>query len=400
MSSKPSLLFLTTELPWPADSGGRIKSYRLIKFLSGLYDVQVLCAQGSDRPKDITLLREKSGASSVQAFDNNKSRTPFNFFMAVMRFPTFNTYRMYSKSIESMMKWGIESSDVVIVDHLEMMEMVPVKLVPKVIYHSHNAEFRLWKDYAQFELNPITKLGIQLEAGRVKAFERWVIRKSKFTFVAPNDADQLKSNMDIPVEKLKKTYHLGDEAMLDLPTVDISSNDPILFFGATLSWMPNRDGLVWFIRNCWKSVREAIPNAKLNVIGRGADGPLMSLMRQTEGINYLGFVDDLAQEMSKAKIAVIPLRFGSGMKVKTLEAMYRGLPIVSTPSGVDGLDVVHGNHARIAEEALDFAQEVVSLLNDSEAAQTLANNARNHVSKEYIYPIVFESMLADMKANN
>jgi len=399
VSTKKSLLFLTTELPWPADSGGKIKSFRLIKFLAEHYEVRVLCAYGEERPKDLAELRERSGVASVQAFNNHKPRTAFNFFMALISFPTFNAFRVYSKSIESMMKWGIESSDVVIIDHLEMMEMIPAKMVPKVIYHSHNAEFKLWEDFAQFELNPIKKLSIQLEANRVKAFERWVIRKSKFTFASPNDAVYLSDNMDVPREKLKNTLHLGDENLLKLGPVNIASNGPVLFFGATLSWMPNRDGLVWFIRNCWKYILMRVPNAELNVCGRGADGSLMSLMRQTDGIQYLGFVDDLAAEMGKAALAIVPLRFGSGMKIKTLDAMSRGLPIVSTTSGVEGLTVEHGNHVRIANNEIEFAEHIIYLLENRVEASNQALSARSLVSEYYTYPAIFKEMLDDLQAN-
>ena len=398
MSNKTTLLFITTELPWPADSGGKIKTFRFIQYLTAHFDVQLICAQGGEKVAEIQALRKAVPLKSVQAFQNYKKRSAWNWLTGLMSFPTFNAFRVFSKPLESMLRWGVEKTDVVIVDHLEMMEMIPENLVPKVIYHSHNAEFKLWKDFAKLEMNPIKKGALEWEADRVMVFERWAINKSKFTFAAPNDQKELEQTVKLVPDKFRLTFHLGNESLLEFPEIHFSANAHRIFYAGTLSWMPNRDGLVWFLRNCWSQIRSKVPDAELVVCGKGADSELSQLMRQTEGVDYKGFVDDINQEMEKCRMAIVPLRFGSGMKIKTFDALYRALPLVVTSIGAEGIELVAGKHAFISDAEIEFSDAVVSLLQDDALSKSMADAGRKFVAENYTYPKIFESMLADLLA--
>ena len=396
-TKKPSLYFLTTELPWPATSGGRIKTYRLLKFLSQHYDVRLACAHGANDRNTLTELREASGIASVQVFGELRSRNALNWFMAIAQFPTLNCYRVYSKKLESVMRWGIEQAEVTIVDHLEMMEMIPENLISKVIYHSHNAEFRLWADYAKIETNPIKKWVLDWEADRVKVFERWAIKRTAFTFAAPNDQASIMDANKLDANKFRLTYHLGDESLLEKPTIDLKGNKPRVLFMGTLSWMPNKDGINWYIDHVWPQVVSKMPSAELIICGKGADSNLVNKAANTKGVSYLGFVEDLNAVMETCKAAIIPLRFGSGMKIKTLDAMYRGLPVLSSNGGIGGLDVEHDNHALICQNDEEWVQQTISVLNEESKMQAMADRARALVRDKYVYPQIFRSMLGDMQ---
>ena len=400
MSKKKSLLFVTTELPWPSDSGGRIKTFRLVQFLSSHFDVNLVCAHGSEDGKTLGTLREKSGVKSVQVFGVFRKRSAFNWFMAVMQFPTFNSFRVYSKRLESMLKWGIQKSDIVIIDHLEMFEMIDVKMVPKVIYHSHNAEFKLWRDYAKLGRNPVVKWLLEWEAKRVKLFERWVIKTSQFTFMAPNDSELAKTELGIKEEKFNLTYHLGNDDLLQGETVNLKQSKKQIFYSGTLSWTPNADGIDWFIDNCWPKVIQSHPDAELVICGKGADQKLKNKLLNTSNVYFKGFVDDLEPLMSESRCAIVPLRFGSGMKIKTFDAMYKGLPIVSTSIGAEGIEVENGKHLLIANDPETFSIQVIQILEDDILATTLAENSRRLAQDKYTYTHIFSLMLAKLKPNN
>lgn len=399
MSKKKSLLFVTTELPWPADSGGRIKSFRLIQFLSTYYELNLVCAHGARDSKTLTSFREHSGAQSVQVFDSFRKRTAFNWFMALMQFPTFNSFRVYSKRLESMLKWGIERSDIVIIDHLEMFEMIDSKSVSKAIYHSHNAEFKLWGDYAKLEGNPLKKWLLEWESDRVKLFERWVIQRARMTFMAPNDSNLLMSELNLNKDKFKLTFHLGNDVILQTQLVDIANSKKQIFFAGTLSWMPNCDGIEWFVTECWPLILKSHQDANLVVCGKGANTKLEAKLKNTHGLSYLGYVDDLEPIMNSSRCAIVPLRFGSGMKIKTFDAMYRGLPVVTTRIGAEGIDVENEKHLLIANDSNLFAQQVVRLLSNDEESRTLASNARKLMNDRYTYDRIFGHMLNDIEAS-
>lgn len=396
--SKQKLLFVTTELPWPADSGGKIKTFRLLQFLALHYDVRLLCAQGQGMDEALKELPKHTAIKSVQAFNNHRPRNVINWLEALMRFPTFNAFRVYSKAFESMLKWGVDAADVVLVDHLEMLEMIDVKKLNKVAFHSHNAEFLLWKRYAEMNGNLISKAAALLESSRIFAFERWAIKATNITFAAPNDQQAWLEQMDLPAGKLKHTFHLGDESLLELTPPNVAQNYPTVIFAGTLSWMPNVDGVRWLLRSVWPSVVQQVPDAQLHICGKGAPQSLVSEIRQCKGVEFKGFVEDLGAAMNECSAAVVPLRIGSGMKIKTLDAMYRGLPLVTTPVGCEGLELVHDQHAVIAESPAAFADGIVGILKDRSKAQSMADQGRKLAAERYTYGAVFESMLRDLQA--
>lgn len=398
-SSKPTLLFVTTELPYPPDSGGRIKTFRLLQFLSLHFNVKLICAFGGKRKKAVQGLKEAiPRLSHMQAFDNHQPRTAINFFVALMTAPSFNAFRIYSKELENMVKWSASTSDVVMVDHAETIDVVPEEFKGKVIYHSHNAEYKLWSDFATMRGTFITKWMLDWEASRVKQLERYAIKRSTFTFAAPNDQESLMAELGIEASKFKTTYHLGNDALLDLAPIDLKSNKKEIFYAGTLSWEPNRDGIQWFIEQCWPAIIQQEPEAVLNVCGGGADEALVKLMNKTAGVNALGFVDDLDSIMQKSRCAIVPLRFGSGMKIKTFDALYRGLPLITTGIGAEGIALENKKHAYLVNESNAFAETVISVLNETENATTVRDQGRLLCREEYSYDSMLNRMLADIRS--
>lgn len=397
MEKSPArLLFLTTEVPFPADSGGKLKTFKLLERLAASYEVKVICAFGGHRAEAMKGLRAAIPIKGIQAFDNHKPRTVLQFINAFLTAPTFNAYRVYSKEMETMLQWSLDDCDVILVDHLEMMDMVPQKLKCKLIYHSHNAEFRLWNSLARVKGSFFTRWIFELEADRVRILERYAVNKSSITFAAPNDQELLAGIKGLDSSKFRLTYHLGNDQLLSLPEPDLGTNNHRIFYAGTLSWEPNRDGLQWFIQHCWKNVAAAVPSAELHICGRGADNNLLTLMRHHPGIQFHGFVDDLEEIMGSCACTMVPLRMGSGMKIKTFDALYRGLPVVSTTIGAEGIDIVHGVHAMIADDPDTFSKHLIHLLLDKEAAGKLRKSARELCRSKYLYKDVLDSMEKDI----
>jgi polysaccharide biosynthesis protein PslH len=152
---------------------------------------------------------------------------------------------------------------------------------------------------------------------------------------------------------------------LNSPTVLRSkvSDDPRFCFIGSLDYTVNRDGLEWFIDDIWPEVLEAYPAARLVVAGKSAQ-PL-SFLSEAPGVTYLGFVGDLDRVVADSDIAIVPLRVGGGIRLKILDFLSRGLPIVSTNIGAEGLPVEHDgvkviSLANTAEEFLHCVQTLVS----------------------------------------
>lgn len=396
-STLPTLFYLTTELPYPADSGGRIKTYRFLQALSKHFTVRLLCAHGQGQIEQVNALKAETGIESVQAFQNHKPRTAINWFRGLMTAPSFNAYRIYSKELETMVKWSAEKADLTIIDHLECIDLIPDRFRGKLIYHSHNCEFKLWNDFKATVRNPLSKGALDWETERVKVLERYAINRTSFTFAAPNDQELLVKTLKVNPEKFRNTYHLGNDELLHLPNIDTSKNPEQFFYAGTLSWQPNSDGLKWFLREVWPLISNKKPQAKVVICGRNPDEELSQLLINNKGVEYKGFVPDLDKIMQQSAAAIVPLRFGSGMKIKTFDALYRGLPLVCTPPAAEGIEIKHQQHALIASTAIDFAESAIQLLNNRETAMHYAAQARALMQEKYTYESLMNQMVGEIK---
>lgn len=393
VKEKPRILFITTELPYPLNSGGRIKTFRLLEYLSEQADVKLICAYGGSRKTAVNEFRNKVGLASFQAFQSHKKRSVLNILRAFLFSPTLNAHRIEDGEITAMIQWSAKDVDVVIIDHLETFHLLPEGFQSPIIYHSHNAEFKLWEAFANTQTG-LKKLFLLWEASRVKALEKWAISKSIFTFVAPNDQETIQARIGFKNEAFRPTLHLGNDQLLKLPTIDLANNGLEVFYAGSLDWEPNRDGIFWFLQNVWPHVIQKAPECVLNICGKGADQDLTTLMRQSKGVKYHGYVENLDDVMRLSRLAIVPLRFGSGMKIKTFDALYRGLPLVTTSIGAEGISITNKKHGIVVDEAGAFAEAVVMLLTDVDVSTQMRNEARALCEREYTYEKLFNRMLS------
>jgi glycosyltransferase involved in cell wall biosynthesis len=169
----------------------------------------------------------------------------------------------------------------------------------------------------------------------------------------------------------------------------------LLFLGG-FRHLPNRDGLLWFVRESWPAIRAAVPLATLTIIGSQLIAEVTDLSKN-EGIDVIGYVPEVGPPLDRAALMVAPLRFGAGVKTKVVEAMAAGLPVVTTSVGAQGLDVISGEHLMIADEPAEFARHVVELLGAPDRAERIGRAGREYVTSVCSPEVIaecLESMLA------
>ena len=154
---------------------------------------------------------------------------------------------------------------------------------------------------------------------------------------------------------------------------------PELLFIGGFNHLPNLDGLRWFVKEAWPTVREAVPDARLTIIGSSVPAEVEAFAT-VDGIQVLGFVEDTTSYLDRAAISIAPLRYGAGMKGKVVEAMSYGLPVVTTSVGVQGINAVSGDHCLIADNAAGFAEALTTLLNDPQRAQEIGLAGQDRIA--------------------
>jgi glycosyltransferase involved in cell wall biosynthesis len=156
---------------------------------------------------------------------------------------------------------------------------------------------------------------------------------------------------------------------------------PVALFTGTFAYGPNSEGLAWLLREVWPRVTAQIPEARLLVVGRGVPGHLAALAGPE--VRITGFVEHMQPWFDQARLVLVPIRSGGGTRLKVLDGLASGRPIVSTTIGAEGIDVRHGEEALIADDPAAFAAAAVRVLGDAALAERLGAAGRRLAERDY-----------------
>lgn len=380
--ARKRLLFLTTQLPFPAQSGGVIKTFRMLEYFAERFEVTLLCLLKGEDQEHVGELQERLPGIVIHAVPCERRRSVKALINSYIQGKTLNLYRNFSEDAAQMAEELADEHQILFVDHYEMFQYVPLDFPGDVVLHEHNAEYMLWERYAELEPNWVKKSLLRNESLRVRKAERRYALEADLILAAPEDGERL---LDIGVDrnKLRKTYHLGEDELLKLPALKFTGSKELLFIG-TLSWESNVNGLLFFLRKIFPHILQEEPQTVFHMVGKNPDKRLIKAAKKFgESVQIPGFVEDVEPYFQRCAAFVLPLRFGSGMKVKFLNAMYRGLPVVSTTIGAESISVKDEVHALIADEAKDFAQECLLVMKEEKLWNTLSSNSRELADQKY-----------------
>lgn len=390
----PKLLMITIELPYPPTSGGRMKSWNMLKFFTNHYDVSLVSPL-------------KYGTSELESFRNNVDldafysdavevpRTGLNLVKSYLKAVPLNVYRSCSESLKERVKQIAHQFEVIVLDHYESFQYLPSDYKGKVILHTHNATFLMWERYANGDGSFAMRTASALEAKRVRAYERKACQCADLVFASPNDIEQL-SGLGVDSAKFRETYHLGDDSQLSLPTIAFKETEKRLLYVGTLSWEANVDGLVWFLESVWPQVKSIHPDLEFDIAGGNPDRRIVDAASDLDGVNLLGFVKDLEPLFCRSRLFMAPLRFGSGIKVKVLNTMCRGVPVVTTSVGAEGIAAEHLVHLTINDDAVGMVNSILNLIDDEESWSNIEQQSRQLIRDRYTWVKVLGFMVSEI----
>jgi glycosyltransferase involved in cell wall biosynthesis len=256
--------------------------------------------------------------------------------------------------------------------------MHAVKDLP-ILVMAHNIETTVWQRRAEHASNPLERLYMSLQASKMARFEKRCFseaaRVATVTLEEQQTAKQWHARATSLVSNGVDTEYLQ-------PASQPSEPESLLFLGS-LDWQPNRDALLYLLREILPEIQVTNPGVILRVVGRQ---PSMKLREQVEGLHgveWVGEVTDIRPYFAAAAALLVPLRIGGGSRIKILESLSMGKAVVTTRIGAEGLDVISGEHCMIADTSKEFAQCVKELLNAPELAAQLGRNGRKLVVERY-----------------
>jgi glycosyltransferase involved in cell wall biosynthesis len=274
--------------------------------------------------------------------------------------------------------------DVIVSDFLFAAANVPTGSGVPVVLFEHNVEYLIWKRLSEIEANPLKRGLLEIEWRKVKAREAEACRRATLTIaVSKEDCARLTalapgaSCEPIPTGVDTTYFQPGGAAHVPGRIV----------FSGSMDWHPNEDAVIYFGEVMLPRIRARMPSATFAIVGRNPT-PRLRQAADRLGMIVTGTVDDVRPWLDEAQVYVVPLRAGSGTRMKIFEALAMAKPVVSTSVGAEGLDLVDGREFIAADTPETFADAVTALLADENRRRALGDSGRALVVERYGWPHV------------
>ncbi len=390
------ILWVKNELLHPLDKGGRIRTYEMLRRLRDHHRVTYIALDdGSTTPEQRARALEYCDDLVLVPW----RRAPLRGWrrgLAILR-NVFSSlpfalapYRSAAmkRAIRERCTTGDDRADVVVCDFLVPALNVPDGLPCPVVLFQHNVEAMIWERRAKVASNPLVRMYMREQWRRMQRVERaQCLRFDHVVAVSAEDAALFRERYG--VERVS-SVPTGVDTEFFRPSGGVARAPGSIVFTGSMDWMPNEDGMVFFVEDVLPRVRRAVPDATLTIVGRNPTARVHALADGRPEITVTGTVPDVRPFLEAASIVVVPLRIGGGTRIKIYEAMGMERAVVSTTIGAEGLDVVDGEHILLADVPQSFADAVIALLRAPERAEQIGQRAASHVRAHFGWAAVAE----------
>lgn len=391
------ILHLFPYLPSPPTFGGALRVYHILKHLSQNHEVTVggFCENG-----DMKLFKEDFPNVKGQFFVKRK-RVEFRRLMQLYSIFSSHSYWYnwgQSSKLESKIRALTDKEDFdIILGEFASMGHFDLETDAIRIMDAHNIEYDNFRRMSTLDWSGIRKMFYTREykkcyAEEVKAFKR---HDAIFATSKRDGAIIKKDAPEIPQFVIPN----GVDTNFFSPSGTEPEPFSMVFTGA-MSYVPNHDGMFYFLDEIFPIIQKVIPEAKIYIVGSNPPATLQKY--QSNAVTVTGFVDDVRPFVDQASVFVVPLKMGSGTRLKVVEALSMQKPVVSTSIGCEGIEVKDGEHLMIRDEPATFAEAVLRLFKDSKARNNLVKNGYQLVKNKYDWEVIGNSIneaFQELKSN-
>ncbi len=392
-------LIVTFGLPYPPHSGSRLRYYHLLRALAAHCDLYLLSLlEFPDEAQHLDALRPYCRRiETVNAPARSGWRARLASLTGLTQGWPLPFQRYHTAALGERLRAIVEAEaiDIVQIENLELASYVydlPPATRAKRVLALHNVGAR------QYQLPSLMSASA---AARQRAWLKWRLLVGWDARLALH-FDAVVTVSAVDEQRLVKQLPIGRRPRLAIiPNgVDVAglqplppAAEPVLLFVGTLGYEPNIDAAQFFATQVLPRVQAAVPATRLVIAGQHP-APGVLALAHLPGVSVIGAVPDLQPVYQAAQVVVVPLRAGGGTRLKILEALALGRPVVSTTIGAEGLDLIDGLHLRLADGAEALAEAIVALLRNPDELAALAQHGRERVTERYAWPQLAEQALA------
>jgi glycosyltransferase involved in cell wall biosynthesis len=380
----PSLLAITSQVPWPLTSGGHLRSFHLLRSLARRFRIRLVTTITPGQETAVAALRQQQIEVRPVVLGE-----PFRLLRdvccaatAALRGEPYVFYHRHDRrTVRAALRELLQQEipDVLYLDHLDSLVYRSLAPHTPAVIDLHNVYSTLARRTGEEQRRRLLRYYLQREARLLERMEQRAAQTVDAVLtVSEEDARHLQALGPRSLHLVPNGVDCA--AYASLPTGRDAARPLILYVGA-MSWGPNVAAAEFLAKEMLPRVRAVIPEACVRIVGRDP-GPEVTALRQRAGVEVTGGVADVMPHLREARLLAVPLFSGGGTRLKILEAFAAGLPVVSTPVGCEGLRAIDGEHLVIAGHDR-FADVVTALLGDPARARRLAEQGRELVRQQY-----------------
>ncbi|MEZ5196763.1 MAG: glycosyltransferase family 4 protein [Bacteroidales bacterium] len=380
-----NILFLCNKSPYPPKEGGPMAMNANIEgLLNAGHKVKVIALntnkyfiRDSEIPESY---KEKTGLELVY---KNLSVKPTDALLNLFSKKSYHVQRFIFRGFEIAIEEALKKEKFDIVQ-LEMLYMTPyMKIIrahsdAKIILRSHNIEHLIWERITINTVNPLKKYYLGYLTRKLKAYELEMLNSyDGIVTISDKDADYYRNNgCTIPLTDLPFGVDLSG-----YETKNAKYEFPSLFHIGSMNWMPNDEGIKWFMDNTWDLVHKKFPSLKFYLAGRMMPDWLINLNK--ENVEVIGEVDNARDFINSKAIMIVPLFSGSGIRIKIIEGMALGKTVISTRIGAEGIEYTNGKNILIANTPGEFLEAITKCTTSKNYCDEVGTKARQLIDKKH-----------------
>lgn len=375
------VLFVTYDFPYPTNTGGKNRAYHMLKYSGQDIKKYLFSFVRDDAWRDSIVEMEKIGVEVVGTELRINVRNPKNILGLFSGKSIFRTLYFSREILADLLRIIADKKiDIIHFESFYTAFYISDKirnLGAKQIFGTENIEYKLYGEFAKkanFLLRPL----YQFQVDKIRNEEVDFFKKADLCIaVSEVDAQEIKKYAG-ECEIIRNGVDI-DELKFNLPKTKKGTR---LLFVGNFTYFPNVDAINYFYNSVFKELDNDIT---LTIVGKKAKDLKFA---HDKRVTIKEFVPKIQDEYDKADVMVAPVRFGGGTNFKVLESMAAGVPVISLPQRLEGLDVKDGKHLVVVIEGSEFKPKLEALLNDLESRRRLARNARELTEREYSWKVI------------
>lgn len=381
--SKPHVLMLTPYLPYPPVSGGRMRTYNLVKTLSQDFAITLVSfGRPEERALDYTPMAEF--CEDFIVVDRDSSPGTLQAAIMSLTSPKPITTRLYhtDEMTETLRRIiNDHKPDVIHVESFYMMQNLPEGHGIPVLMSEPAIEYLAWARHAKVATPGYTRPGIALEAFKMRFAEPKVWKDANMVG-AMSEIDAKIIQKAAPNATVTLTPN-GVDVNFFNKNIAVERDNVTAVYMGDYKYFPNTDAITYFASEILPLVRQRKPNFRLTLLGKDPSPEILAL--QSDSITVTGLVDDTRPYLQSSAMFICPLRSGSGTRFKLMEALACGCPVVSTSLGCEGLGAVDGEHMLVRDTPQAFADGIIELMDNPTKGEQIGTAGRAWVVQHHAW---------------